>query len=128
MAADFNPKVSGGATGPNLAAFFLQYVLFDGKFRGLFSIMFGADDLRKEREQFSGSYFHVVAKRAAVAKAFHSTPLYLNAWDFTGVCCLSPAPSVCPLGPTRHGWRGSRVSSHCRPSSPSAPTSRRASP
>jgi uncharacterized protein len=42
MAADFNPKVSGGAAGPNLAAFFLQYVLFDGKFRGIFSIMFGA--------------------------------------------------------------------------------------
>ena len=42
MAADWNPKVSGGATGPNLAAFLLQYVLFDGKFRGIFSIMFGA--------------------------------------------------------------------------------------
>src|SRR6059058_6333309 len=42
LAADFNPKVSGGATGPNLAAFFVQYVLFDGKFRGIFSIMFGA--------------------------------------------------------------------------------------
>src|SRR5437660_7705810 len=42
MAADFNPKVSGGATGANLAAFFLQYVLFDGKMRGIFSIMFGA--------------------------------------------------------------------------------------
>src|ERR1700736_4548186 len=42
MAADFNPKVSGGSTGPNLAAFFLQYILFDGKMRGLFSMMFGA--------------------------------------------------------------------------------------
>src|SRR5215471_21234726 len=42
MAADFNPKVAGGATGANLAAFFLQYILFDGKFRGIFSIMFGA--------------------------------------------------------------------------------------
>jgi uncharacterized protein len=42
MAADFNPKVSGGSTGPNLWAFFLQYVLFDGKMRGLFSLMFGA--------------------------------------------------------------------------------------
>src|SRR5215467_1033835 len=42
MAADFNPKVAGGATGPNLAAFFLQYILFDGKFRGIFSLMFGA--------------------------------------------------------------------------------------
>ena len=42
IAADWNPKVGGGATGLNLAAFFLQYVLFDGKMRGLFSMMFGA--------------------------------------------------------------------------------------
>src|SRR5690349_15446265 len=42
MAANFNPNVSGGATGLNLAAFFAQYVLFDGKMRGLFSLMFGA--------------------------------------------------------------------------------------
>src|SRR3954469_23938147 len=42
MAADFNPKVSGGATGLNLAAFFTQYIFFDGKMRGLFSMMFGA--------------------------------------------------------------------------------------
>jgi uncharacterized protein len=42
MAADWNPKVSGGASGPNLVAFMLQYILFDGKFRGIFSIMFGA--------------------------------------------------------------------------------------
>src|SRR5215467_9320494 len=42
LAADWNPKVAGGSTGPNLAAALLQYVLFDGKFRGIFSIMFGA--------------------------------------------------------------------------------------
>ncbi len=42
MAADLNPKVAGGSTGLNLGAFFLQYVLFDGKMRGLFSMMFGA--------------------------------------------------------------------------------------
>jgi len=42
IAADWNPKVGGGANGLNLAAFFLQYVLFDGKMRGLFSMMFGA--------------------------------------------------------------------------------------
>ena len=42
MAADFNPKVSGGSTGPNLVAFLMQYVFFDGKMRGLFSMMFGA--------------------------------------------------------------------------------------
>lgn len=42
LAADMNPKVSGGSTGPNLAAFFIQYIFFDGKMRGLFSMMFGA--------------------------------------------------------------------------------------
>jgi uncharacterized protein len=42
LSANSNPKVSGGSTGPNLAAFFLQHVLFDGKMRGLFSMMFGA--------------------------------------------------------------------------------------
>jgi uncharacterized protein len=42
MAAGFNPNVAGGATGLNLWAFFLQYVLFDGKMRGIFSLMFGA--------------------------------------------------------------------------------------
>src|SRR3954469_11666780 len=42
LAADFNPKVSGGASGLNLAAFFIQYIFFDGKMRGLFSMMFGA--------------------------------------------------------------------------------------
>ncbi len=42
LAADLNPKVGGGAEGPNLVAFLLQYILFDGKMRGLFSMMFGA--------------------------------------------------------------------------------------
>lgn len=42
IAAGFNPNVAGGATGLNLWAFFLQYVLFDGKMRGIFSLMFGA--------------------------------------------------------------------------------------
>lgn len=42
MAADFNPKVSGGTTGLNLAMFAMQYVFWDGKMRGIFSMMFGA--------------------------------------------------------------------------------------
>jgi uncharacterized protein len=42
MAADWNPKVAGGVTGLNLAAFFVQYIFFDGKMRGIFSLMFGA--------------------------------------------------------------------------------------
>src|SRR5271165_6992973 len=212
MAADFNPKVSGGSTGPNLVAFFVQYVLFDGKMRGLFSMMFGAstylligrldgrgaglkaaeifyrrilwlmlfgivhayliwhgdilypyallglvllpllrvrprnllitagvllalmtgqsifqgfeirknhdlameaykaeaakkpltdeqkaaktewedrrkyflpsaDDLRKEKEMYGGSYFHLVAKRAALVVKWHSSPFYASGWD-----------------------------------------------
>ncbi|MGH9660640.1 MAG: DUF418 domain-containing protein [Bryobacteraceae bacterium] len=42
LAAYFNPRVAGGDTGPNLAAWVLQYVLFDGKMRGAFSLVFGA--------------------------------------------------------------------------------------
>src|SRR3954452_9401264 len=42
MAADGNPKVAGGSTGFNLLAYCLQFALFDGKMRGLFSMMFGA--------------------------------------------------------------------------------------
>ena len=42
MAANLNPKVAGGADGLNLAVYFLQRVLVDGKMRGLFSMMFGA--------------------------------------------------------------------------------------
>ncbi len=41
-AADGNPTVAGGASGLNLWAWILQFVLFDGKMRGIFSIMFGA--------------------------------------------------------------------------------------
>lgn len=212
IAADFNPKVSGGYTGLNLASFFAQYVLFDGKMRGIFSMMFGAstwllvkrltdsgagiraaqivgrrmlwlqlfgilhayliwhgdilypyallglvllpllpsapkklliaalvmtlgmtafsvgegfrtihthdlameaeravaakkpltdeqkeaqkkweemrqyvnpsaDDLKKERGRYSGSYFHLVAERAGVVKEWHSTPFYMSGWD-----------------------------------------------
>jgi uncharacterized protein len=42
MAANLNPKVARGADGLNLAVYFLQRVLVDGKMRGLFSMMFGA--------------------------------------------------------------------------------------
>jgi len=41
-AADRNPNVAGGASGINLICFFVQQILFDGKMRGLFSLMFGA--------------------------------------------------------------------------------------
>ena len=37
-----NPTVYGGAEGSDLAAWFLAFVLVDGKMRGLFSLLFGA--------------------------------------------------------------------------------------
>lgn len=42
MAAGGNPYVAGGADGPNLAYWFVNQVLFEGKMRCLFSMMFGA--------------------------------------------------------------------------------------
>jgi uncharacterized protein len=41
-AAYFNPRVAGGHTGANLWAWIAQYVLFDGRMRGIFSLVFGA--------------------------------------------------------------------------------------
>jgi uncharacterized protein len=41
-AAYFNPRVAGGYTGANLWAWIAQYVLFDGRMRGIFSLVFGA--------------------------------------------------------------------------------------
>lgn len=44
-AAYFNPRAQGGATGLDLAAYLINFVLFDGKMRGLFSFLFGASML-----------------------------------------------------------------------------------
>lgn len=41
-AAEFNPSVAGGATGWNLKTWFAVGMLFDGKLRAIFSMMFGA--------------------------------------------------------------------------------------
>ena len=43
--AYFNPAAYGGAEGIDLAAWFGNFVLFDGKMRGLFSFLFGASTL-----------------------------------------------------------------------------------
>lgn len=43
--AYFNPAAYGGSTGIDLAAWFGNFVLFDGKMRGLFSFLFGASTL-----------------------------------------------------------------------------------
>ena len=45
LGAYFNPTVAGGDSGINLATWFADFVLFDGKMRGLFSILFGASAL-----------------------------------------------------------------------------------
>lgn len=44
-AAYFNPRAYGGAEGADLAAYLVNFVLFDGKMRGLFSFLFGASML-----------------------------------------------------------------------------------
>ncbi|MFD1786916.1 DUF418 domain-containing protein [Sphingomonas floccifaciens] len=44
-AAYMNPRAQGGATGLDLAAWLVNFVLFDGKMRGLFSFLFGASTL-----------------------------------------------------------------------------------
>lgn len=44
-AAYFNPRAYGGAEGVDLAAYLVNFVLFDGKMRGLFSFLFGASML-----------------------------------------------------------------------------------
>jgi uncharacterized protein len=43
--AYFNPRAYGGAQGADLAAYLVNFVLFDGKMRGLFSFLFGASML-----------------------------------------------------------------------------------
>ncbi len=44
-AAYINPRAYGGATGADLVVYLINYVLFDGKMRGLFSFLFGASTL-----------------------------------------------------------------------------------
>ncbi|WP_188055813.1 DUF418 domain-containing protein [Sphingosinithalassobacter sp. CS137] len=45
MAAYMNPAAFGGTTGADLWAYLINFVLFDGKMRGLFSFLFGASTL-----------------------------------------------------------------------------------
>lgn len=40
--AYLSPAIHGGDTGANLASWFFSYIIFDGKMRGLFSLLFGA--------------------------------------------------------------------------------------
>ncbi|HWK36556.1 DUF418 domain-containing protein [Sphingomonas sp.] len=43
--AYMNPRAQGGASGADLAVYLVNFVLFDGKMRGLFSFLFGASTL-----------------------------------------------------------------------------------
>lgn len=43
--AYYNPAAYGGSTGADLATWLFNFVLFDGKMRGLFSFLFGASTL-----------------------------------------------------------------------------------
>ena len=43
--AYFNPRAQGGADGIDLGVYLVNFVLFDGKMRGLFSFLFGASTL-----------------------------------------------------------------------------------
>lgn len=45
QAAYFNPDAYGGTMGADLVAWFVNFVLVDGKMRGLFSLLFGASML-----------------------------------------------------------------------------------
>jgi len=45
LGAYFNPTVYGGASGIDLATWYADFLLFDGKMRGLFSLLFGASAL-----------------------------------------------------------------------------------
>jgi len=44
-AAYFNPRAYGGSEGADLAVWLVNFILFDGKMRGLFSFLFGASML-----------------------------------------------------------------------------------
>lgn len=43
--AYLSPAIYGGDTGADLASWFFSYIIFDGKMRGLFSLLFGASML-----------------------------------------------------------------------------------
>ncbi|MES2987168.1 MAG: DUF418 domain-containing protein, partial [Pseudomonadota bacterium] len=61
-AAYFNPRAYGGSQGADLWAYLINFVLFDGKMRGLFSFLFGASMLlvieRAEASERSAARVH----------------------------------------------------------------------
>ena len=80
--AYFNPRAYGGATGADLGVYLFNFVLFDGKMRGLFSFLFGASTLLViERATARGeSAARVHYARMAWLLIFGLAHLYLLWW------------------------------------------------
>ena len=81
-AAYMNPRAYGGAEGLDLGVYLVNFVLFDGKMRGLFSFLFGASMLLViERAEAKGeSRARVHYARMVVLLAFGLAHLWLIWW------------------------------------------------
>lgn len=81
-AAYFNPRAYGGSEGLDLAAYLVNFVLFDGRMRGLFSFLFGASMLLvAERAEAKGENpARVHYRRMAWLLGFGLAHLWL-VWD-----------------------------------------------
>lgn len=81
-AAYFNPRAYGGDTGIDLGVYLINFVLFDGKMRGLFSFLFGASTLlvieRAEARGASAARVHYA--RMLWLLVFGLVHLYLIWW------------------------------------------------
>ncbi|MEI9928216.1 MAG: hypothetical protein WDN44_11640 [Sphingomonas sp.] len=86
-AAYFNPRAYGGWHGPDLAVYLFNFILFDGKMRGLFSLLFGASMLLViERAEAGGrSAARVHYSRMLWLLAFGLAHLWL-VWDGDILC------------------------------------------
>ncbi|MBO9622615.1 MAG: DUF418 domain-containing protein [Sphingomonas sp.] len=82
QAAYFNPHAYGGAAGADLAVYLVNFVLFDGKMRGLFSFLFGASMLLViDRAEAKGeSAVRVHYARMLTLLAFGLAHLWLVWW------------------------------------------------
>jgi uncharacterized protein len=80
--AYFNPEALGPASPADLASWFASFVLFDGKMRGLFSLLFGASMLLViERAEAAGLPSHAIHfRRMAWLLVFGLAHFYL-VWE-----------------------------------------------
>lgn len=82
QSAYLNPRAYGGAEGADLAVYLVNFVLFDGKMRGLFSFLFGASMLlvieRAEAKRESAMRVHYA--RMAWLLVFGLAHLWLVWW------------------------------------------------